>query len=197
MQISSENLALLKSSVQRIGFACVENSVDDRLLESLRQEAAVQRGSARRVADDGVVSYRGYLADLGPLARTFLTGRSIDGLLRSVFDRSFVLTSSSSCHTYYEAGDFLSPHRDGADDCEVTVLVYLDAASPNADASDSGLSLHVLEDRGDQPGEVLEAIKTRTGSIVVGRGSKVWHCRPRLLDGERVALLTACYSSAE
>jgi len=195
MNISKRELALLRTNVREVGFACVENAIDEPLLESLREESSIQRRNARRVTESGLVSYRGYLADLGNLASTFLTGRPIAGLLRSVFNKSFVLVKDSSCSTYFEAGDFLSPHRDGADDCEVTVLIYLDASSPNLNSPQSGLVLQVYEGDADEPGEVKAAIKTQSGSLIVGQGSRIWHGRPPLIEDERVALLTACYSS--
>jgi len=197
MNISKCDLAALRSDVRRTGFASAENLIDVALLKSLREEASTQRGNARRVYDDGVVSYKGYLADLGKVARAFLTGRPFTRFLRLIFDQSFALTESSSCYTYYEAGDFLSAHRDGANDCEVTVLVYLDASSPNPDASDTGLMLQIYEDHAGKPASLRHVIKTRSGSVVAGRGSREWHGRPPLLDGERVALLTACFSSTD
>lgn len=126
-----------------------------------------------------------------------LTGPAFAGLLHAVLDRRFVLSRNSSCYTYYEPGDYLSPHRDNADDCEATVLVYLDAVSPDPDAVDSGLYLRIHDDDAGRPGAVCCSIRTRNNRVVVGRGSQVWHARPTLRDGERLSLLSACFSAAE
>jgi hypothetical protein len=195
IDIARQQLDLLKSDIEHTGFACLEKPFDDALFESLRDEASVQRASARHACDDGDISYRGYLASLGEVAKASLTGQMITGLLQSIFDQRFVLTCGSSCYTYYEAGDFLSAHRDSADDCEVTLLVYLDVASPDPDAADSGLYLRINRDDGGRPGPEIRTIRTRSNTLVVGRGSKMWHARPALRDGERVSLLTACFSA--
>ncbi len=195
MNISKNDLAFLKSDLRRVGFASVENSINDTLLKSLREEASIQWATARRVLDDGIVSYKAHLADLGDVARAFLTAPIFTEFLQLVFDQSFVLTESSSCYTYYETGDFLSPHQDSADDCEITVLVYLDASSPNPKSSNTGLSLKIYEDHAGKPAKQLHTIKTQRGLVVTGRGSKQWHSRPPLLIGERVTLLSACFSA--
>lgn len=190
-------LETIKSDISKTGFACLEKPFDNLLLQSLRDEALSQRAKGRRVYDDGLISYRGYLADLGSEAITVLTGHFIAEFLRLVFNRSFALARSSSCYTYYESGDFLSAHKDGADDCLVTMLVYLDVVSPDPDAVDTGLCLRIYNDDAGKPADILHSIKTMSGSLVVGQGSRVWHGRPTLLDGERIALLTACFSTVE
>ena len=63
------------------------------------------------------------------------------------------------------------------------------------DAIDSGLSLHVYDDHEGKPSDIRQTIKTRRGLLVAGRGSSEWHGRPPLLEGEHIALISACFVS--
>ncbi|MEJ2646348.1 MAG: 2OG-Fe(II) oxygenase family protein [Gammaproteobacteria bacterium] len=184
----------LRSDIERVGFGYLDNPLADGQVASLRREAAAQRAGARRACDDGAVSYRGYLAELGAIAIGTLTGPPVGGLLDALFGRHLVLARNSSCYTYYEAGDFLSAHRDDGDDCEVTVLIYLEAVSPDPEAAGSGLQLRIHVDQGGSPGAISQSIGTRANRLVVGRGAQIWHGRPTLNEGERVSLLSACFS---
>jgi hypothetical protein len=40
----------------------------------------------------------------------------------------------------------------------------------------------------------LKVFPTLAGSVVFGRGSKIWHGRPRLSAGESVIAVAGCYS---
>src|SRR6185295_10895773 len=106
--------------------------------------------------------------------------------LYSVFDERLMLAEGVSCLTFYGEGDHLGPHVDEpASECAVTILVYLDAsgaASPPAPGT--GLVLRVYTEQKPEGEAARLTIPTRTGAIVVGRGSRVWHERPRLLPGE-------------
>lgn len=186
----------LKAELERTGFACVPDALDVTDFRSLREESLSQREYAKRVTDSREVSYSGFLADLGPVALDFLSGRAVTDFLRSIFGKTFTLTHGSSCYTYYESGDYLGAHMDGADDCEVTMLIYLHAESPDRTSRRSGLRLDIFADDGGKPGEAVHAIETRQGSLIAGYGSQTWHGRPPLQDGERVYLLTACFSAA-
>jgi hypothetical protein len=186
----------LKAALERTGFACVPDALDVAEFRSLREESLSQRQHAKRVTDNREVSYSGFLADLGPIALDFLTGRAVSDFLLRVFGETFNLTHGSSCYTYYESGDYLSAHMDGADDCTVTMLVYLHAESPDSAARRSGLRLDIFADDDGKPGEAVHAIETREGNLIAGYGSRTWHGRPPLQDGERVYLLTACFTAA-
>jgi len=194
IDITSAQLNCLRSDIERVGFGYLDNPLADGQVASLRREAAAQRAGARRACDDGAVSYRGYLAELGAIAIGTLTGPPVGGLLDALFGRHLVLARNSSCYTYYEAGDFLSAHRDDGDDCEVTVLIYLEAVSPDPEAVGSGLQLRIHVDQGGSPGAISQSIGTRANRLVVGRGAQIWHGRPTLNEGERVSLLSACFS---
>lgn len=195
--ISSTEHADLKAELGSAGFACVPDALAADELSALRGESLSQREGAKRVTDNREISYSGFLADLGPVALDFLTGRAVSEFLHSVFGETFALTQASSCYTYYESGDYLSAHRDGADDCKVTLLVYLHVDSPDRAASQSGLRLQIFADNDGKPGDIAHLIETHQGSLVAGYGSRTWHGRPPLQEGERVYLLTACFAAVD
>ena len=83
MSTTAFDLDLFRSELRRFGFAAADNWLDDDLFRSLRAESLAQRDSAKSVMDDGEISYRGYLADLGEVALSFLTGSAIAGFLQA------------------------------------------------------------------------------------------------------------------
>lgn len=186
-------LASLRTSARALGFASLEDSVSNALLAALRHEADTQGDRAEDVTDGGDIVYHARLAKLGDTGAAFLGSAAVSVLLDSVLGRSMILSRDSSCYTYYEAGDFLGPHRDNPDDCEVTLILYLEAHSPRPDARDTGLALRVYGEHYDAAAAPRAVIPTRSGTLVVGQGSRVWHERPRLQAGERVVALTACF----
>ena len=116
-------------------------------------------------------------------------------LLYQVFGEHAVLSEGVSCLTYYGEGDHLGPHLDmPAEECSVTIIIYLEATSPAPDAPDTGLILRVYGEDMAAGDEARLTIPTHAGSIVVGRGSKVWHERPKLKTGEWVAAVTGCFA---
>ena len=190
-------MALLRAKVREFGFGCLEDALEDALFAALRAEAAELRRAALGAKDDGAVPYQSRIGDLGEAAKAFLAGGAIADLLRAVFGEAFVLSEDASCYTYYETGDFLSAHKDRAAECAVTVILYLDAASPNPQSPDTGLALRVYAVNLEERPTPRIVIPTRIGTLVVGRGSQTWHERPRLQEGEYVAALTACYSAKQ
>lgn len=188
-----EEIALLRTTVQEYGFASLENAICDDLLAVLRTEAVTQHCVALSTNEDGEVPYKARLAGLGNVAKAFLTSSVTADLLHSVFGERFVLTEGASCYTYYETGDFLSVHRDRMEECAATIILYLDAISPDPQSSETGLTLRVYGVNMQEKATLHTVIPTRIGSLVVGRGAQTWHERPRLQEGEFVAALTACY----
>jgi hypothetical protein len=45
----------------------------------------------------------------------------------------------------------------------------------------------------ENPPKVRLEIPTITGGLVLGRGSKYWHERPKLQAGEQVIAITGCF----
>jgi hypothetical protein len=74
--------------------------------------------------------------------------------------------------------------------------VYLTAKGKARNSDRTGLQLHVYGEELTKDSEAILTIPTTTGTIVLGRGSKIWHGRPPLQDGEFVAALTGCYGYA-
>jgi hypothetical protein len=145
------------------------------------------------------LNYRARLTSLGPAAQRLLQGQEARDLLREVFGQDMTLSEGVSCLTFYGEGDHLGAHLDEpAAECSVTILVYLAANGATSPPSpDTGLVLRVYGDRKPDGEAARFCIPTRAGAIVVGRGSKVWHERPRLLPGEQVVALTGCFKVAD
>ena len=130
------------------------------------------------------------------MAKGFLGGPEVLQLLQSLFGETFALTESCSCLTFYGEGDHLGPHLDKpANQCCVTVLAYLAAVSPQPHSCDTGLALRIYGPELNATRDPPLTIPTTTGSLVIGRGARIWHERPMLKRGERVTALTGCYSS--
>ena len=106
------------------------------------------------------------------------------------------MSDDASCYTFYRAGDHLGAHQDQKLACVATLILYLEAGGPDPDRPDTGLKLKVYGDTLPPDRVAIREIPTRVGRLVLGRGSEVWHERPRLLDGEYVAALTACFALA-
>jgi hypothetical protein len=118
-------------------------------------------------------------------------------LLSVIFGGSFVLTENRSCLTFYKEGDHLGRHLDEpAEECVVTIIVYVAATGPSIRSQETGLELRVYEQQMTENCNARLTIPTHTGGIVVGCGSKFWHERPMLQKGEQVAALTGCYGYA-
>lgn len=186
----------MRAELARYAFTCLYDGVDGGALNALRLEAAAQRASAWSRTSGAASPYQAMRAELGDAARAFLQSPELGGLLADLLDEPFTLSASASCYTYYEKpGDFLGLHRDRALDCAATVIVYVDARSSSPDASDSGLNVHIYA-AADASQPPIATIPTRTGALVIGRGSSAWHERPPLKPGESVTALTACFKPA-
>jgi hypothetical protein len=189
-------LERLRGSIKECGFGCVERALDDDLLERLQCEARSQVGAAVTADGDDETSYHARIGQLGPVARRLLESPETAALLQAVFGAEVVLTDNASCFTYYVGNDHLGLHRDRPSSCLVTLIVYLDAVSPDPSSVDTGLVLRVYarDPPANEPPAVI--IPTMVGSLVIGRGSETWHERPRLQPGEHVVALTACFGAS-
>lgn len=195
IRVTAETLSSLRAGAREFGFVPLENALSDELMAGLRAEASAQRAVARPAVGTDANPYKSHIAELGDVARSFLTGSSVARLLQAAFEQSFALSKHASCYTYYEPGNFLSRHRDRPVECAATLIVYLDAASPDPQSAQTGLSLRVFGEDGAGATEPRAVIPTRIGTLVVGRGSSFWHERPMLQPGEHVVALTACFSA--
>ncbi len=196
LRITAETMSSLRTKALEFGFVPLENALGDDLMVELRAEALEQRANARPAEGTDANPYRSYIADVGNCAREFLTNQSVGELLQSAFDEPLELSAHANCYTYYEAGSFLSRHRDRPVECVATLIVYLDAASPDPLSPKTGLSLRVFNDDESGGPNPRAVIATTVGTVVIGRGSSFWHERPELQRGERVVALTACFRGA-
>ena len=191
--VAAETLSSLRAGAREFGFVPLENALSNELMAGLRAEALAQRAIARPALGTDTNPYKSHIAELGDFAQSFLTGSSVARLLQAAFEQPFALSEHASCYTYYEPGHFLGRHRDRPVECAATLIIYLDAASPDPQSAQTGLSLLIFGEDGAGGTEPRAVIPTRIGTLVVGRGS-FWHERPLLQPGEHVVALTACFS---
>jgi len=195
---SPADLRRLRADVQTYGFGCLPDALSPLLLDALQREAESRLGLALFAEQATELHYRARLTSLGTVAAQLLGSPAARELLQAVFDDSLTLSEGVSCLTFYGEGDHLGAHLDQpAAECAVTILVYLAASgSTMPSLPDTGLVLRVYSEQPPHGEPPRLIIPTRAGSIVVGRGSRVWHERPRLLPGEHVVALTGCFKQA-
>lgn len=192
---TSDQLSRLRASVNRFGFGSIENALIPSSLNALVAEAEARFGEAVGAERTDDLKYRGRLVSLGPVALGLLRAPDARELLLEVFGDELQLSEGVSCLTFYSEGDHLGPHLDQpVNQCAVTIIIYLSASSPAPESSDTGLVLRVYGETITPNADARLSIPTRAGSIVVGRGSKIWHERPALKQGERVVAITGCFA---
>ncbi len=198
LRYSVTDLTRLRADVDAYGFGCLPDALSPALLDALHREAESRLGLALFAEQTTDLHYRAKLTSLGAVAARLLGGADARNLLREVFSEELTLSEGVSCLTFYSQGDHLGAHVDEpAAECTVTILVYLAAeGATSPPAPDTGLVLRVYGQRKPENEAARFTIPTRAGAIVVGRGSRVWHERPRLLPGEKVAALTGCFKPA-
>jgi hypothetical protein len=197
IDVGPDDVEQLRLSVRSFGFGLLSDVIVPSVLRGMQEEAEERRNAAVRAERSADLRYRANIASLGPRARDFLCSRQLADLLSATFDGSFVLTEHRSCLTVYKEGDHLGPHLDKpAEECAVTIIVYVAATAAARRSLQTGLELRVYGQEMSRDGKARITIPTRTGGIVVGRGSTFWHERPMLEQGEQVAALTGCYRYA-
>lgn len=184
----------LRSGIDTFGFEFLPDAITPSSLGALQDEVR-ERFDLALVAEQAAgLSYRANVVSLGPKAKELLRGQETIDLLYSVFGERFLLTEDCSCLTYYKEGDHLGPHLDKPESkCSVTVIAYLIASGPSPRPFNTGLVLHVYGQEMEDICNPRLSIPTKAGALVIGRGSKYWHERPKLEKGEYVAALTGCY----
>jgi hypothetical protein len=191
----SESLVVqVRSGIDTDGFAYIENCIPAALLADLKKECLNARKQAKRAESDIHIAYRSSLAQLGSMGTSLLQRQAVLEILKPIFGKDYEYRADASCYTFFEEGDFLSPHMDRHENCEVTLLFYIVASEPGPDPDTSGLylSLYSKEDSGKI--FLKKTISTPSGGIMVGRGSQVLHGRRVLGHGEYIWMLTACFS---
>jgi hypothetical protein len=186
--------APLRTELDGIGFASIENALEEPALRLLSQEATLQRESLIATIDDDESSYRAEIARPGKTIRAFVADHRVAQCVAEIFDEDLVLSRNTCCLTYYGPGCQFGAHRDNADTCAATMILYLDARSPHPHHPETGLKLRIHGPSLRTDGGANAEIPTRFGTLVFGRGARTWHERPRLRDGEYVTALTACFA---
>ncbi|KJS38584.1 MAG: hypothetical protein VR74_05290 [Hyphomonas sp. BRH_c22] len=190
--LSEKEIDAIRNSVARDGFGYLGGSIPSGILDPLRRECIQAKASAKKAEGTGDLAYRSSLASLGDFGQKILKEHASSDVLELIFGRTFKYCEDASCYTYYDEGDFLGPHLDGADNCEVTLLLYLDASEPGPDHETSGLYLTLYDADGNSE---ASAIETAAEGMMIGYGSKVMHGRKKLAAGEHIWMLTACFTS--
>lgn len=187
----------LERSVASYGFGGMPHVIRPEVLRTIQEEAEAKLGEAVLAEQFTGLRYRARIASLGDEAKGLLVNPHMLDLLERVFNERFELSEQISCLTCYGSGDHLGAHLDKpASDCAVTIIIYLFGSSPDPDAPDTGLVLNVYGESEDSVGNARLRIPTKAGTVVLGRGSRVWHERPRLKEGEEVIAITGCYKPA-
>jgi hypothetical protein len=193
-----DEIERVRLSVRSFGFGLLSRSIAPSVLRQLQEEAGQRLTAALLAEQSDDLQYRARVVSLGPMMREFLCSSEMLDLLLAVFDSRYVLTEQRSCLTFYHEGDHLGPHLDRpAEECVVTILVYLTAVGPVVRSSDNGLQLRVYGETLSEDRTPTLTIPTHAGGIVIGHGSKFWHERPMLHAGEQVTAITGCYRNAD
>lgn len=184
----------LARAVLATGFDIVDQAIEPAALEALRAEARAQKRIAAHASRATSPVYSARIGKLGEYAKAFLCSPTLARLVADVVGAPVEVNISMSCFTFYDEGDCLGPHLDQpADECAVTVIVYLEVeAGPDSPRS-TGLVLCVFGPEMRDDSRPIVTIPSAVGAMVIGRGSQVWHERPRLSRSESVTALTACY----
>lgn len=194
LRLRRAEMERLRRATQARGFAALPNAVGPDLLRRLQGEARKNRSQAERTVQSAEVCYRAWIAPLGHHARTLLGGDSLSRLLLRTFGRRYRLSENRSCLTCYEEGDRLGLHRDEpGSECAVTVIVHVSVDRTHRRAGRTGLELRIYGRTMRPTPQPRLVLPTRTGDLVIGRGSAFWHERPALAKGEQLLALTACY----
>ncbi len=193
--IDDDLLQRLRREVAADGFASCDQALDPKLISALQAEARAAFAHSVTAEDDGSVSYRAKMGNLGPVGKAFLSHTATTAVLDSIFEGCVTVSENASCYTFYAEGDHLGLHQDRSDSCHVTLILYLEVNGPSPRPASSGLELRVYGcERPAETEAPKVIILTYIGRVVVGRGAKVWHERPRLAQGEQVMALTSCFT---
>lgn len=193
-QMDAQIRANIAKHVTETSFAPFEAAITSNWLSCMQAEAQDALANSVLAEQTEGLSYRAKISGLGPVARSFLLEPAVISLLSEYFGGRYALSEDISCLTFYDADGHLGVHLDEpAEKCSVTIIIYLAATSPDPNAVDTGLVLNVYGESEASIGQPSLRIATRPGTIVLGRGSRVWHERPPLKPGECVTAITGCF----
>jgi len=198
----SHDLEDLKAQVQQFGFCGARHAISASALERLREEAKEQLNGAKFAEQTEAVglAYRASITGLGAFAKRFMGSPQVGLTLEHIFDGHFALTAARSCLTHYGSGDHLAAHRDEpAEECDVTIIAYLHVESADYPVEeDYWPRLNIYGRARPAKGEIPSmVIPTFAGTLAIGKGSRYWHERPSLSEGQSVIALTGCFHVLE
>ena len=99
-----------------------------------------------------------------------------------------------SCFTYYLDSDFLEPHKDIIEGLNpISVLTYLWVSDNNFENLETGKVLNIYGSDASLTGEPSFQVPTKENSIVIIKGTKLYHGRPNLSDDEKVIVLNGSF----
>jgi hypothetical protein len=189
------DIEVLRTSIEEHGFGYLPGAIHPLVLRKIQEEAVEKQAEAKPAEGVSGLHYRAQITSIGPVTQSFLRDEQVRQLLTSSFGGRFELTERRSCLTIYGEGDHLGPHLDKpSEECAVTIIVYVEATRSSERRAETGLVLRVFGCQIENPPTVRLEIPTTTGALVLGRGSKYWHERPKLQAGELVIAITGCYS---
>lgn len=187
----------LRRSIESVGFGFLSGVVPQAALARLQIEAKERAASATLARQSTGIIYRASIAPLGPEASALLFGEQMSALLLESSSKRTLPSKDRSCVTYYHEGDHLGLHLDQpAAECTITAILYLAVRGSPASVNDTGLVLKIYGEERPIQSEPRLLIPTSIGTLVIGRGSRFWHERPKLRPGEQVTALTGCYNVA-
>ncbi len=167
-------------------------ALPSRLFASILREAARARATARKGGGGSAVPQANARGALGRAGRAMLRSERVQAFVTAITRTRVEAAIEASCYTYYDRpGHFCGVHRDRADACHVTFLLCL--AAESRDAPGPGLALEVFGKRyrdGQKPRRVLPSAGN---TLILMRGSEMFHGRPPIRRGERATVLTACF----
>ena len=197
LNYTGDDVARLRHGIDQIGFYALDGALAESTREQLLAEAQESfRGIPVTEHVDDRVRYRARIGTLGPIAMNFLQGGEAVRLIRSLFQARLSCSFGRSAYARYEAGDHLGPHLDEPErECSATMITYLRTDTAALAGGGAVPRLEVFGPKLTPGAAPILTIETTTGVVAFGRGAQVWHGRPRLLPGEAVVALTACYGS--
>jgi len=198
LNYENRNIKQLRQDINNNGFALLEApALKSDWFDNLNKEIGQQMSESWDKPKQGMDAERVQRANLGPVAQQLLTDNETLDFMFEVFGEEFEPSFAATCYTYYDDKDYyLGKHLDRESSCTVTLIVYLVCSWPENTLPSSGLSLEVFGQNASE-GAAPTVIPTRSNSIVLGRGSRFPHQRPKLQQGERLYALTACFKPIE
>lgn len=181
------------------GFVVVgPGALADNTFQALRAEADEQiRAASWRLTGapaTGEIQQDSTRAHLGPVARWFCSSPQTLSTLHDITGMALQPGWSATCYTAYDGpSQHLGEHCDKEDSCVVALLLYLRVRWGPALEPSSGLRLHVFAGR-DSSTPLVARISARENRMIVLHGSQRAHLRPRLIAGEGIVALTACFA---